>query len=774
MSSAGQGRPPRAQPPRTLADQLRSWSTQRLAALLALRPDLANPAPHDSSQVASRASTRSSILRALDGLNRLELSVLDALVVLSQTSQDQLVAMVNAAPEATSAAIERLTDLALVWESPSGLRALTPVAELLRGDQTLSRLRPVSPHGLSLAQAGERVATLSPATRALLEHLADSGGEGTSSTGSGGSGTASASSASSSSASAIQEALDLGLLVRQADSKQGLVVHLPGQVGIALRGGHTTAAPCDDLPEVATTARDQALVDRTAAGAAFEAVRRVELLLDHWGLAPPPVLRSGGLAVKDLKAAATELHLEPSQAAVLIEVAATAGLLAEGSDPDGVAAWLPTHAFDTWSGAEMGERWLTLVRAWLESPRLAGLVGARDGAGKTRNALAPELSSVFVVEARAMALAELTALAPGQCLAAGTGVPSVVARVDWLRPRRPSAQLEMVAWALAEAALLGVTGLDALAGHARSLLAGSPDDAAARLAPLLPAQVDHVLIQADLTAVAPGPLTPDLARKLHLLADVESRGGATVYRFTAASLRRGLDAGWSGSEISDFVADLSRTPVPQPLSYLLQDVVRTFGTLRVGHAESFLRADDEGALAELLHHPKAATLELRRLAPTVLVSSLPPDLLLPRLRALGATPVLEAADGTVRVARPDAQRARTPRARPARSVAAAQETARIQAVVTAIRAGDRAAAAAPVRTTATTPTAALALLAESIEAGATVLISYLDNHGRSSQRLVDPQRLEGGQLTGHDHRSDQTATFAVHRITSVSPVTAAP
>ena len=128
-------------------------------------------------------------------------------------------------------------------------------------------------------------------------------------------------------------------------------------------------------------------------------------------------------------------------------------------------------------------------------------------------------------------------------------------------------------------------------------------------------------------------------------------------------MRRALDVGWSAVEVHEFVASVSRTPVPQPLTYLVDDTARTFGTVRVGHAEAFLRADDETALTELLHHPKAATLGLRRIAPTVLVSSTPLDVLLPRLRDLGAAPVVEAADGTVRVARPDQLRARTPRDR---------------------------------------------------------------------------------------------------------------
>ncbi|UUZ57809.1 hypothetical protein [Nocardioides sp. B-3] len=69
---------------------------------------------------------------------------------------------------------------------------------------------------------------------------------------------------------------------------------LPGEVGIALRGGHTTTTPRDEVPELATTERDAELVDRTAGGAAFDVVRRTELLLDHWGLEPPRPCAAAG------------------------------------------------------------------------------------------------------------------------------------------------------------------------------------------------------------------------------------------------------------------------------------------------------------------------------------------------------------------------------------------------------------------------------------------------------------------------------------------------
>lgn len=747
-------------PARTLADVLRQWPDDRLAGLLRARPDLGTPAPQDSGQVASRAGTRASILRALDQLTRLEVAVLDAAVVLGTATRAELLQVVHADADAAGAALNHLSDLALVWESPGGVRALSGVADALRGDSgSASGLRPVSPHGLTTAEAAERIATLGPQARALLTHVVDSGGEGTT-------GRARVPRTPEEATTPVEELLAHRLLV---PTQEG-VVQVPGQVGIALRSGRTTAEPRDDVPDLPVTDRDPALVDRVAAGAAFEAVRRVELLLDHWGVEPPSVLRSGGLAVRDLKAVTEELHVDAATAALLLEVAVTAGLLAEGPDADGVSAWLPTHAFDTWTASAPEKRWWTLVRTWLDTTRLPALAGTKDPAGKTRNALTPDLSSAFAPETRATALGELAALPAGAALSRGTGVPALVERVAWLRPRRPGSRDEMVAWTVAEAAALGLTGMDGFSSYGRQVLAGEAEAGLATLAELMPAPVDHVLVQADLTAVAPGPLAGDLARTLHLLADVESRGGATVYRFTAGSIRRALDAGWSGAEVHDFLSSTSRTPVPQPLTYLVDDVVRTFGTLRVGHAEAFLRADDEGALTELLHHPKAAGLGLRRIAPTVLISTLPVDLLLPRLRELGSAPVVEAADGTVRVARPDLQRARTPRAAPAPSVAEARETARVQAVVSAVRAGDRAAASAPKRAaTATSPITALAMLREAIEEKATVLIGYVDNHGTSTDRVVDPLRLEGGQLLAYDHRSEDDKTFSVHRITKVGP-----
>ncbi|HSE54441.1 MAG TPA: helicase C-terminal domain-containing protein [Nocardioidaceae bacterium] len=787
--------------PRTLADQFRGWSDQDLARLLEARPDLSVPAPQDSAQLASRAGTRASVLRAVDQLDLLCLAVLDAVVALGgRASLSDLRRHVNAAPESVGSAADLLVARALLWGGHDELRVVSVVNDVV--GTTVSGLGPsaeqlLSAYGpsrvsslardLGLVASGDRhtdVATISrhlaeqevvdelvgevdDRARAVLDHLERDNVAGTVESTDRPVSRADAQAPS-------EQLLARGLVI--ARDRQHVVV--PREVAICLRGGRTTRHRVDEAPEPATSSRDQGLVDRAAAGAAFDLVQHVELLLEHWGTHPPAALRAGGLGVRDLRAAAELLHVDERAAALHVEVAAAAGLLAVGDTEELDAAWLPTDTFDVWSSGTAGERWTALALAWLASPRLMSLVGTRDQSRKALNALVSDLERSWASETRRETLAVLAELPEGEVLAAGTGVPSLVDRVRWLRPRRPAQRAEAVAWTVEESAVLGVTALGGLSTHGRTLLeADDPRRHAAKvLEPLLPSPVDHVLLQADLTAVAPGPLEHDLAHKLAMMADIESRGGATVYRFTATSVRRAFDSGWSSAEVHGFIASSSRTPVPQPLVYLVDDVARRFGTVRVGAAGSFLRSDDESALAELVHNPQASGLRLRRIAPTVVVSDVPVDVLLPRLRELGVAPVVEAPDGTVRLARKDSHRARPPRPRPpSPDLGAARLTARVAATVGAIRAGDRAAQSRPRRSESTTlsrggPMATMAALREAVETRTTVWIAYLDNHGSTVERVVDPVKVEGGWLTAFDHRADDVRSFAVHRITRVHAV----
>lgn len=772
---------------------MRGWPDDALTTLLVARPDLTTPAPQDSAQLASRAGTRASVLRALDQLTRLELTVLDAVVALGGRCPSADLARHVAAPaDRVADAVEHLRNLVLLWGTPEDLRVVSAVTDTLGtsvsglgppldqltsgyGPERVARLltdlgegstgdraRDLSRIGTLLSDpetVAAQVAACDEAARAMLEHLDRTGAEGASEH-------ARAPVDVASARTPVEHLVARGLLLPR-DSRH-LVV--PREVGIALRGGHTTREPVGEAPPLATSARAPRLVDQAAAGAAYELVHRVELLLDHWGAEPPGVLRQGGLAVRDLRATATLLHCDERTATLVVELCAAAGLLAEGVADEYDAAWLPTPAFDLWREQPLPTRWARLAGAWLHQPRLTGPVGGKVQ-GKTVNALSPDLERPWLVETRRAALAEVAALPSGEVLAAGTGLPSLVARLVWLRPRRPASRADAVAWVLEEAAVVGLLGLGGLAQHGRALLDDGEAAASSAVAALLPKPVDHVLLQADLTAVAPGPLEQSLARDLAAVALVESRGGATVYRFTEESVRHAFDLGWSATEVHDAIARASRTEVPQPLRYLVDDVARTHGTVRIGTAESFLRSDDETALATLIHDPRAAGLRLRRIAPTVAVSDMPADVLLPRLRGLGVSPVLEGADGVVALSRRDVHRARLPHERrtPHTAESTVRIAARAAATVTAIRSGDRSSAVRPSGSEASrqSPASNLALLREAVETGASVWIGYVDNDGSSHDRVVDPVRVDGGRLRAHDHRTDTERTYAVHRITSV-------
>ena len=125
----------------------------------------------------------------------------------------------------------------------------------------------------------------------------------------------------------------------------------------------------------------------------------------------------------------------------------------------------------------------------------------------------------------------------------------------WRRPRwAVRLQPDPVGDLLTEAHALGVVGRGAIATPARRMLAGDPaDDVVAAMAKVLPAPIDHFLLQADLTVIVPGPLERDLAEQLAAVATVESAGAAMVYRISEASIRRALDTGRTASELHALV-----------------------------------------------------------------------------------------------------------------------------------------------------------------------------------------------------------------------------
>jgi hypothetical protein len=224
----------------------------------------------------------------------------------------------------------------------------------------------------------------------------------------------------------------------------------------------------------------------------------------------------------------------------------------------------------------------------------------------------------------------------------------------------------------------------------------------------------------------------------------------------------------------------SRTPVPQPLEYLVHDAARRHGALRVGVATAYLRCDDPTTLSAALTDRRLATLRLVRLADTVLVTGSPVDVVLDRLREAGYAPSAENADGAVVVRRRDSRRTAV-RPRPPRLTTEppAPTDALLSAAVRALRAGEQATAARPVpevggsgRLPRSTTAETMAELRAALQRERAVWIGYADSTGTATERVVEPLRLEGGFLTAYDLRTAEVRTFTVARITGVAAVAA--
>ncbi len=505
-------------------------------------------------------------------------------------------------------------------------------------------------------------------------------------------------------------------------------------------------------PPVATIERDAALVERTAGQHALATVLGVVAIAEAWaGDEAPAVLRKGGLGVRDLSSAARTIDVDERTAALWIETAYAAQLI--GKDGEADERWRPTTAYDEWHDAPLAEQWLRIARAWWTSPRAPALVGAEA------NALSDDVERRGQPFLREQVIAVLSSL-PAGCAPRDTG--DVIGSIDARAPRQASAQRsEQIRAILEELEILGFTGGGALAQMGRSA-ATDAGDAQVAVSAAMPAPLDHVLLQADLTAVAPGPLLPDLARELRLMADVESTGGAIVYRFSAATVRRALDAGRDATEMLDFLARISRTPVPQPLAYLVEDAARRHGTVRVGIATAYIRCDDETALAALLADPRSQELGCVRVSPTVVTVSGRIEDAIAILRDLGLHPVAETADGSI--AHAPRRRARPPRSGTGSPVVRRDaQPALIRAAVTTLRGGQAPHSSLSNGRTATLgamPAAdTLAVLRKAISSEVPVRLSYADDEG-----CVDPLRLQAGVLTAVDRITGEVRTFHVSQI----------
>lgn len=809
---------------RALSKELEARSDDSLRALFAARPDLISPAVPDFAALAARASARVSVQRALERLNKPQMQVLETLHLCTNTDTGHSVSaagLKKCINGATIAALEpilnRLQELALIHRAdppatvhnpgrqrfylpvgslkdvigiyPAGLgrsytelvrlqpafaqRVVQLVAELHRsGANILAATTPMdaalalqrwtsTPENLQLI-----LSEAPPRTRLLLNKF--------------GSWAMGAVPQAQRKASVLHEGRDVGpvdwLLAR------GLLVpldaghvELPHSVGVSLRGGaivdHFTLQP--PVPELGQTSA--ALRRNAAMGAIAEVLRLVGELLYAVREQPVVTLRSGGVGVRELKRLADSLRVGLSETALILELSALSGLLRLDVDS---STWVQPPSLE-WLTLPRQEQWLWLVNAWLASERAPSLVGQTLPGPATAARSGPPANPINALSAEAQRpdaplvrkrileiLEELTLEAESpDGKAPVLNAEAVMERAEWSQPRMSRRFSSLVRGILHEAELLGLMGSGALTQLGSAIATEQPELALSILGEHLPAAVNHVLLQADLTAVAPGYLAPELNEKLLLIADPEGQGPATIFRFSGDSIRRALDAGQDAESILGFLRTHSATDVPQPLRYLIKDIASRHGRLRVASSASFIQSDDEAAIAELVREPGAASLGLVRIAPTVLTSNASPRETARVLRELGLSPAVQEADSAV------VRYKRTaPVAGGARPVYTAPRTAPPDDDVDAQLAVLRQHRAVHGEASGEAATQlGLETLQRAIRLKQAVTMNVVDGMGNSNTETVVPVSVSGGRVRVFDAARDTERVLSIHRIIDVEP-----
>ncbi|MGW3231309.1 helicase C-terminal domain-containing protein [Kitasatospora sp. NPDC001095] len=605
------------------------------------------------------------------------LQVAEAVAALTAVKRDDLAVLLDAThgdrAHALDAVLEALADRALVWPAGNGLLHMAaplrnawgaplgldaPLVQLLAGSNSDElgrmlaklgikpaanrkemRLAALIDHHSDPARVAALVAEAPAAVRKLLERWAHEAPERP--------GFIVFGAPRAGSEPGEQWAVERGLLIR--DRHRYGPARMPAEVALALRGSdwHAPFAPAP--PSVRSVPATVSDIDRETAAASMAFAAHAVSVLGVCAAAPPARLKAGGIGARELSRIGRAAKCDEILVRVVLEAASAAGLLAR--DGDRVAA---TASYDNWAEQEPADQLAVLLQAWWALPLTPG--GSRDEDGKALPALAAAPPCGGCVQARHGLLTAASQLPVGEGAADSADLGALL---GWLRPLVDELPQDTTPFAtlIREAELLGALALGAVSPIGAALLADDTQALTDACRRLLPAASGTARFGSDLTAVVAGTPSASLLALLDSVADRETAGAASVWRFSPGSVRRALDAGLTPDSLTADLATIAVDSLPQPLSYLIHDTARSHGRVRIVSAACVIHGEEPALLAELAAHRKLTQLGLRLLAPTVLISRTPLDKTLAALRSAGYAPVAEKPDGSVRI-----ERAQRPRA----------------------------------------------------------------------------------------------------------------
>ncbi|MBA2509559.1 MAG: helicase-associated domain-containing protein [Nocardioidaceae bacterium] len=564
---------------------------------------------------------------------------------------------------------------------------------------------------------------------------------------------------------AVQWAGERGLLQQ---IYWGSHAELPAEVARALRGPDYRAPFHPVAPTPHPHAVDPTAVARESAGAVTAFADRSVSVLDLLARSPVKGLKSGGVGARELTRLAKQTGATEPQLRLVLELTYEVGLLGLGAQV-GVS-----DGFADWRSEEPAIRFAELLWSWW---RMAGTpTQSRDEDDKPRPVGHRPGLCPACLTARQGLLGAAAELPPDTA----ADPADLVQAMLWTRPLAHLVTEAGEPAAVVEAEQMGVLAHGSLTELGRALVAGDVDAVGRLAADALPAATDRATFGSDLTVLVAGQPSARVSATLDAAADRESRGPATVWRFSPASVRRALDEGARPDALLADLQAVATAELPQPLRYLVNDVARRHGSVRVREAQTVLLADDEALGAQLAADRSLHSLDLRLVAPTVLLGGRDAIAAAATLRKAGYLPVredeagvrvLEGAQQPVPASAP--HRVVGSRTRPVQRAAEPVDPA---AAAARILAGDTADDVITSQSEALIAGHArrlglpdVRLLAHAVDTDGAVTIDYVAATGGRTLRTVSDIQLFGGQIIAWCHLRTDERQFALDRIQSVSP-----
>ncbi len=550
--------------------------------------------------------------------------------------------------------------------------------------------------------------------------------------------------------------------------------------------------------DASTATIGQPLIHNSEQAAVAEVISSLRGLVDELAASPISRLTSGGISKRDVSRLARTLELGLEQTITLLQAAKSLhliGVLDDALDPQ----WTAADDADSALAGDRAELWAALVGAWLRDLLDVTQLAAGASENERLTVLAAPKKSLFKgygLSVPAMPLLRFAVLSVLHDIGLGSARSAGWIQAEVLRrhPLLPAHEFAMTEAVLHTCVSFGLAttplqepdhfgpsrfglrlaaGLDrAMAEHAEqdpSILPLGvsvdaltvPGDVIAAVTEGLGAEVDTVLIQSDLTAVATGPIEPRVHRILRKYAVVEARGQGTVYRIDAETIEDTMQSGTTPEEALAELAGISAEELPSTLEFLVQNTASKLRRVRVAGARAVLIVDDPVDLDVILSDQAMMPAGLERLAPTVAIAQLGPERTMHLLEAGDHHALLHSAAGPVRKRRviTESEPEVSVRRRPRVSDGHLGEYIRIL----------RSAPAAAAQVSTDEPLGHMDRLREAAEEKRRVLIRIADSHGKERTIEMLPTTLNAGRVRGVVTTTGAEASLSVARIVSVDP-----